>query len=275
MADGNAVVGEAENGNATCLHAEDEVRDGMVRSPACGTGARQHGHQISADPVQALEISSVDKRWADAPARRCLDGAGVFFNGRKVAPVGEKTTTSVGSSPSCSSSHLAARTTKLAVSCGRAFSSSLVSSKSEGPDGHDGHPPDSVDLFGAVSGRSCVTCSFDVVSNLRRRKKRKKIPRGRCERPHGGARVDRKDYLEARVHGRVVINVQHIPSKEGTITNVSDWKADAAARRCSDGAGCSLQKRETLYLGSSPSSIVRSSPVMGSLMIWSQRNVPQ
>ena len=236
---------QAENGNATCLHAEgrSERRHGADHLHV----AQVHdssGHQISADPVQALEISSVDKRWADAPARRCLDGAGVFFNGRKVAPVGEKTTTSVGSSPSCSSSHLAARTTKLAVSCGRAFSSSLVSSKSEGPDGHDGHPPDSVDLFGAVSGRSCVTCSFDVVSNLRRRKKRKKIPRGRCERTHGGARVDRKDYLEARVNGRVVINVQHIPSKEGTITNVSDWKADAAPRRCSDGAGCSLQKRK-------------------------------
>ena len=60
--DGNAVVGEAENGNATCLHAKDEVRDGMMQSPACGTVARQHGHQISADPVQAREIISVDER---------------------------------------------------------------------------------------------------------------------------------------------------------------------------------------------------------------------
>ena len=41
-------------------------------------------------------------------------------------------------------------TSMLAVSGWRAFSSSLVSSRSEGPDGQDGHPPDLADLFGAV-----------------------------------------------------------------------------------------------------------------------------
>ena len=47
-----------------------------------------------------------------------------------------------------------------------------------------------------------------------------------------------------RVHGCAVTNFQHIPSNEGTIISVSDRKADAAAGRCSDGAGCSVQKEK-------------------------------
>ena len=41
-------------------------------------------------------------------------------------------------------------TRMLAVSCGRAFASSLVSPRSAGLDGQDGHPPDLAELF--VSG---------------------------------------------------------------------------------------------------------------------------
>ena len=51
---------------------------------------------------------------------------------------------------------------------------------------------------------------------------------GRCERPYAGGR---DHLLEAQVHCRVVINFQQTLSKERTITNVSDWKADAAARQ--------------------------------------------
>ena len=46
-------------------------------------------------------------------------------------------------------------------------------------------------------------------------------------------------------HGSV-INVQQTMSKERSITNANDRKADAAARRCSDGAGCYLQKRKII-----------------------------
>ena len=51
---------------------------------------------------------------------------------------------------------------------------------------------------------------------------------GRCERPYAGG-CDH--LLEARVQDRVAINSQQTLSKERTITNISDRKADAAARQ--------------------------------------------
>ena len=67
---------------------------------------------------------------------------------------------------------------------------------------------------------------------------------------HEGSLVDDRMLAELavtcsrRVHGCAVTNFLHIPSNEGTIVSVSDQKADAAAGRCSDGAGCSVQNRK-------------------------------
>ena len=72
MADGNAVVAAAGKENATFLLAEHETAWWWrMQSPACGTGARRHGHQICADPDQDENMISVNERKADAATRRC------------------------------------------------------------------------------------------------------------------------------------------------------------------------------------------------------------
>ena len=55
--------------NATFLLAKHETAWWRrMQSPACGTGARRHGHQISADRVQDEKKISVNERKADATA---------------------------------------------------------------------------------------------------------------------------------------------------------------------------------------------------------------
>ena len=52
------------------------------------------------------------------------------------------------------------------------------------------------------------------------------------------------DTCSRRVHGCAVTNFRRIQPNEGTTVSVSDRKADAAAGRCSDGAGCSVQNQK-------------------------------
>ena len=79
--------------NATFLLAEHETAWWWrMQSPACGTGARRRGHQISADPAQEKSPAST--------------------NGRRMRPPFEKKAPGLGSSPSCremSSSAIALR----------------------------------------------------------------------------------------------------------------------------------------------------------------------
>ena len=61
----------------------DVVRDRMVAEDAvtsCGHKCTwRRGHQISTDPAQEKEITSVDERQADATARRCSCGADLLL----------------------------------------------------------------------------------------------------------------------------------------------------------------------------------------------------
>ena len=63
VADGNAVVPMERKENATFLLAKHETAwRRRMQSPACGTGARRHGHQISADRVQDEKKTSASMR---------------------------------------------------------------------------------------------------------------------------------------------------------------------------------------------------------------------
>ena len=84
VADGSGVVPAEGDEKTTFLLAKHETAWWWrMQSPACGTKARRHGHQTSADRINVVHIISVNERKVDAAARRWSDGADLLSKADK------------------------------------------------------------------------------------------------------------------------------------------------------------------------------------------------